>query len=112
MARTISDIVYVNFKAARKRSISIWYILLVGIWILAGSLLVLFPVPPLLLFISNACFGGLAMAVYCPLTLVINHRFLPPGVRPGYISSLFLGLASLVYAFFMGLCVVTLLKRA
>jgi hypothetical protein len=112
MARTISDILYVNFKAARKWSLSFWYIILVGIWILVGSLLALFTVPPLWLFISNACFGGLAMAVYCPLTLIINRRALPPGIRPGYLSSLFLALASLVYIFFIALCAASLLKRA
>lgn len=112
MARTISDLVYVNFEAARRWSLSLWYILLVGVWIFAGSLLVLFPVDPLWLFISNACFGGLAMAVYCPLTLIINHRFLPPGARPGYLSSLFIALAATVYAFFIVLCVTALLKGA
>ncbi|MDI6760820.1 MAG: Nramp family divalent metal transporter [Candidatus Brocadiaceae bacterium] len=112
MARTLSDIVFVNFKAAQRVSLSFWYILFVGLWILVGALLALFPVPPLVLFISNACFGGLAMAVYCPLTLIINHRFLPPGARPGYLSSLFLVMASVVYVFFIGLCIATLLKRA
>ncbi len=111
MARTVSDLIYVNFAAARRWSLSLWYILFVGLWILAGSLLALFPVAPLWLFISNACFGGLAMAVYCPLTLFINWRFLPPGARPGYLSSLFLALASLVYISFAGLCLATLLKR-
>lgn len=110
MARTISDLVHVNFKGVQRWSLSFWYILLVGVWILVGALLALFPVTPLVLFISNACFGGLAMAVYCPLTLIINHRFLPPGARPGYLSSLFLALASVVYAFFIGLWVVTLVR--
>jgi hypothetical protein len=111
MARTISDLIYVNFESARKRPLSLWYILLVGVWILVGALLALFPVPPLWLFISNACFGGLAMAVYCPLTLFINHRFLPPGARPGYLSSLFLALASGVYLWFVVWCVATLAKK-
>ncbi len=110
MARTISDLIYVNFKFARKRPLALWYILLASLWILVGSILALFPIAPLWLFISNACFGGLAMAVYCPLTLIINHRFLPDGAKPGYFSSFFLSLASFVYISFIGLCVTGLVK--
>lgn len=100
MARTISDLIYVNFPSAQRRSLSFWYMFFAGAWILAGCVLAVFQIPPLVLLITNACFGGLAMAVYCPLTLVINRRFLPEGVRPGIISAVFLGFSSLVYAFF------------
>ncbi|MDO8137839.1 MAG: Nramp family divalent metal transporter [Candidatus Brocadiales bacterium] len=100
MARTLSDIVYVNFEKAQKRSLSFWYMVFAVAWVVAGCFLATFNIPPLVLLISNACFGGLAMAIYCPLTLIINRRYLPQGARPGIISSISLALASLVYIFF------------
>lgn len=100
MARTVSDLIYVNFPSAQKRSLSFWYMFFAGAWIVVGCILAVFQIPPLVLLISNACFGGLAMAVYCPLTLLINYRFLPEGARPDVVSTIFLGLASLVYIFF------------
>ncbi|MFQ5956470.1 MAG: Nramp family divalent metal transporter [Candidatus Brocadiales bacterium] len=110
MARTISDLIYVNFPRAQKRSLSFWYMFFAGAWIMVGCGLAVFQIPPLVLLISNACFGGLAMAVYCPLTLVINRRFLPEGARPGIISSIFLAIASLVYIFFVIYSVTTFLR--
>ncbi|MHC4198242.1 MAG: Nramp family divalent metal transporter, partial [Planctomycetota bacterium] len=101
MARTISDMIYVNFPRAQKRSLSFWYMFFAGAWIVIGCALAVLEIPPLMLFVTNACFAGLAMAVYCPLTLVINHRFLPQGVKPGLISTLFLTAASLVYISFV-----------
>lgn len=100
MARTISDIIYVNFPRAQNRSLSFWYMFFAGAWIVVGCLLAVTQISPLVLLIINACFGGLAMAVYCPLTLVINYRFLPEGVRPDAVSTVFLVVASLVYIFF------------
>ncbi|NCO39388.1 MAG: hypothetical protein COZ06_34645 [Armatimonadetes bacterium CG_4_10_14_3_um_filter_66_18] len=99
-ARTISDILYVNFEWAKKRSLSWWYAVIAGGWIVVGCLLAGLNFPPLLLLITGACMGGVAMAVYCPMTLYINHRFLPKEFRPGWVSKLFLGWASLLYGTF------------
>ncbi len=110
MARTISDMIYVNFPRAQKRSLSFWYMFFAGAWIVVGCALAVLEIPPLMLFIANACFAGLAMAVYCPLTLVINHRFLPDGVRPGLISTLFLTIASLVYISFVVYAIGTVIR--
>ena len=35
VGRSIADIVYTNFKGTRKRELSWWYLLVVGIWIVA-----------------------------------------------------------------------------
>jgi len=100
VARSISDILYVNFDWAKKRSLSWWYAAIAGGWIATGCLLAGFRFPPLLLLITGACMSGVAMAVYCPMTLYINHRFLPGPMRPGWVSKVFLGWASLLYGAF------------
>jgi len=43
--------------------------------------------------------GGIAMALYCPLMLPMNWRFLPPSARP---SPLMLVLMTIVSAFYIG----------
>jgi MFS family permease len=100
VARSISDILYVNYDWAKKRSLSWWYAVIAGGWILIGCALAGFKFPPLLLLITGACMGGVAMAVYCPMTLYINMRFLPKEMRPDWISRIFLGWATLLYSVF------------
>jgi hypothetical protein len=56
--------------------------------------------PPILFLLSAGFFGGIAMAIYCPLTLVINLRFLPPAARPGRTSIVVLAGISVFYAVF------------
>jgi hypothetical protein len=100
VARTLSDLLYVHFPAAQNRSLSWWYTVLAGGWILVGCALALFEIPPFLQLLFNACLGGVAMAIYVPLTLYINKRFLPPSARPDLISTLFMLAASALYIFF------------
>jgi hypothetical protein len=104
VSRSISDIVYTNFKGARKRGLSWWYMLIAGIWIIAGCLIT-FVMEQMgvseLGFLFNAAYmGGFAMALYVPLTLYINRRFLPKFARPGGICTTMMILASLVYVGF------------
>ena len=104
VSRSISDIVYTNFKGARKRALNWWYMLIAGIWIIAGCLIT-FVMEQMgvseLGFLFNAAYmGGFAMALYVPLTLYINRRFLPKFARPGGICTAMMILASLVYVGF------------
>ncbi|MCS6862996.1 MAG: Nramp family divalent metal transporter, partial [Abditibacteriales bacterium] len=99
-ARAVSDMLYVNFPAAQRKSLSWWYTVIAGGWIGAGCLLALFEIPPFLQLLFNACLGGVAMAIYVPLTLYINKRFLPRSIRPDLLSTFFLLAASALYIFF------------
>ena len=56
--------------------------------------------PTIVFLLSAGFFGGIAMAIYCPLTLLINLRFLPAAARPGPIRVTILALVSLFYAAF------------
>lgn len=100
VARSISDILYVNYEWAKKKSLSWWYAVIAGGWIITGCALAGFQFPPLLLLITGACMGGVAMAILSPLTLYINHKCLPKEMQPGWISKIFLVWATLLYGVF------------
>ena len=52
-------------------------------------------------FLLNAAYmGGFAMAVYVPLTLYMNHRYLPKPIRPKLFATSLMGVASLIYVGF------------
>ncbi len=101
VGRSISDIIYTNFKGAKKRPLSWWYLLIVGIWIVAGCVIT-FVMEQLkvseLGFLFNAAYmGGFAMALYVPLTLYMNRRFLPSFAKPKAISTIMMLIASAIY---------------
>jgi hypothetical protein len=52
--------------------------------------------------------GGIAMAIYCPLTLVMNRRFLPAAATPGWIMTALMALTSLFYAGYAVYSILTL----
>ena len=101
VSRSISDIIYTNFKSAKKRSLSWWYLLIAGIWIVAGCVITFvfeqFNVTELSFLFNAAYMGGFAMAIYVPLTLYMNRRFLPSFAKPKSISTIMMLIASAVY---------------
>ena len=85
--RLWTDLLHTNFRFARRYTASQWYLFLavtlmtiatVSTWVLET-----FPqVSALDFFFYNAVLNGFAMAVYVPLILVLNFRYLPPSARP------------------------------
>ncbi len=110
VSRSIADIVYTNFKGAQKRDLSWWYLLVAGTWIVAGCLITFVMeqkgVSELGFLFNAAYMGGFAMAIYVPLTLYINHRFLPKTAKPRGASTVIMIIVSLVYIGFAVSCVV------
>lgn len=110
VARSLSDIIYTNFAPARKRSVNWWYLLIAGVWIVAGCLITFvmekWGVTELGFLLNAAYMGGFAMAIYVPLTLYINYRYLPRPARPGVICTAMMVIASLVYVGFAIACLV------
>ena len=104
VARSIADMVYTNFKGAQKRELSWWYVLVAGTWIVAGCVITYVMerkgVSELGFLFNAAYIGGFAMAIYAPLTLFINHRFLPKVAKPGGLCTVMMIIASLVYVGF------------
>jgi hypothetical protein len=110
MGRTLSDLIYSHFTRARHHSLSWWYGVITGLWIGVGCLLAGTNILPLTFLVNSACMGGIAMAVYCPLTLWINHRYLPREIRPGLLKTLMMVWASGLYIFFAVYYTWTLLR--
>ena len=111
VARSIADIVYTNFKAARKRELSWWYMVIAMSWMVVGCVITavteslnLGEGGELGVLFSAAYMGGFAMAIYVPLTLYMNLKFLPKSARPGWASIGMNGLASVLYVGFASYC--------
>jgi hypothetical protein len=107
VARSLSDILYVQFPAARSRSVASWYLLLAGGWMVASTLLATilerFQVTEMGFLFNAAYVGGICMAVYAPALLWMNHRVLPPSARPGPIHTVMTALAAAFYVVFAAL---------
>ena len=104
VSRSFADIIYTNFKSAQKREVSWWYLTVCLVWIVAGCVIT-YVMDNMgvtdLGFIFNAGYmAGFAMAVYVPLLLYMNYRYLPKSARPGVLSTIMMIIASAVYVGF------------
>ena len=110
-SRTLADIIYTNVKAARRKSLGYWYTLIALAWMASGCLITAYMeargVTDLGFLFQAAYMGGFAMAVYAPLQLYINHRYLPRSARPGWFCTIVGVLVSAVYVCFAGYCLVS-----
>ncbi len=102
VARSCTDILQGTFAWARERSTSDLYAKIAALWIAVGIGLTYAyeAIPPFLFLLSAGFFGGIAMAVYAPLTLWINIKLLPKPFRPGPVRVAILAAISLVYVVF------------
>lgn len=109
VARSISDILYTNFGFARKRGVGWWYLVVALVWIFAGCAITFVVerngVKELGILLNAAYMGGFAMALYVPLTLYINLRYLPKSARPGPFSIGMMVLATVLYTGFACYCI-------
>jgi Mn2+/Fe2+ NRAMP family transporter len=85
--RLWTDLLHTNFRFARRWAANQWYLFLaltlMTISTFSTWVLETFPeVSALDFFFYNAVLNGFAMAVYVPLILVLNFKYLPPSMRP------------------------------
>jgi hypothetical protein len=113
VARSCTDILQGTFAWARRRSTSELYALVAALWILVGIALTYAyeSIPPFLFLLSAGFFGGIAMAVYAPLTLWINLRLLPAPFRPGPLRVAVLAVISFVYVAFAIVATINLITQ-
>jgi hypothetical protein len=108
VSRSIADIIHVNWSAAQSKSVGWWYTLIAALWMIFGCIITYIMeargVSELGFLFNAAYMGGFAMAIYTPLLLIINKRFLPPSARPGPIHTAAMILASCVYGGFAIAC--------
>ncbi len=113
VSRSISDIIHTNFASARSRSLGFWYAAVAGTWIFLGCFLTYVletnTRAQSFLFLTGFS-GGIAMAIYCPLTIVLNRRFLPVSARPGFWMTILMTVASLFYMGYAVYSIVTLIE--
>jgi hypothetical protein len=102
VSRSCADLVHTNYPWARRYSATVWYRGFALAWMAAGVLLTWAwgALPPFMFLLSAGFFGGVAMAVYCPLLFLANTRLLPPMCRPNLASRLALGAVSVFYVVF------------
>jgi hypothetical protein len=109
VSRSIADIVYTNFAAARKRDVGWWYVAIAISWMIVGCAITWImerqKVSELGFLFSASYMGGFAMAVYTPLTLYVNLRYLPRAARPGALCIVMMVVASVVYVGFASACI-------
>jgi len=110
VSRSIADILSTNFKAAQCRDTAWWYVLIAAVWMIAGCAITYVMeaqgVSELGFLFNAAYIGGFAMAIYVPLLLICNHKFLPKSARPGVACTIAMVIASLVYVSFAVACLI------
>jgi hypothetical protein len=113
VARSCADILHNSFAWARRAPVSLWYARIAAGWIAVGLALtyVYEAIPPIVFLLSAGFFGGIAMAVYTPLTLYINLRYLPPSCRPSPTRIAMMVGLSLFYGVFAIVATVELIAR-
>jgi hypothetical protein len=113
VARSCADIIHTNFAWARRSAFSTWYARVATAWVVAGILLTYAyeSSPPFLFLLSAGFFGGIAMAIYSPLTLIINLRYLPAPFRPSRVRVAILLLVSTFYIAFGLVASVMVIRR-
>ncbi|GIW42442.1 MAG: iron transporter [Candidatus Binatia bacterium] len=113
VARSCADILHANFAWAHRVPLGTLYGGIAGFWILAGIVLTYLyeHLPAILFLLSAGFFGGIAMAIYAPLTLVLNRRFLPEPLRPGPLRTAAVGAVAAFYVAFAGISVFQLVRR-
>ena len=113
VARSCTDILQGAFGWARDFETSRVYAAIALGWMTVGIGLTYAyeAIPPFLFLLSAGFFGGIAMAVYAPLTLWINLRLLPKPFRPGRVRIAILTVISTLYILFAIAATANLLSR-
>lgn len=115
VSRSIADMLCTNFRFAHTRDVSWWYVLVAASWMVVGVGLTYVMeqrgVGDLGFLFNAAYMGGFAMAVYVPLTLYMNLRYLPKTARPKPLSIFMMIVATCVYVGFAVACAVWEIAR-
>jgi hypothetical protein len=113
VSRSIADILHTNFSWARTTAVGIWYRRIAISWIVIGITLTYLyeSIPPIMFLLSAGFCGGIAMAIYAPLMMLLNWRFLPSPFRPSPARMAILAVVSSFYVCFAIVATMMLLQR-
>lgn len=113
VARSCADILQGSTTWARRRATGELYGAIAAMWMVAGIALTYAyeAIPPFMFLLSAGFFGGIAMAIYAPLTLWINLRLLPEPFRPSRVRVAILVVVSAMYVAFAIAATINVLHR-
>jgi hypothetical protein len=113
VARSCADILHGSFRWARSFSTSGLYGSIAAGWMVVGLYLTYLyeALPPIVFLLGAGFFGGIAMAVYAPLTLWINLRLIPEPFRPGKVRVAILTCVCALYITFAIVASINLIGR-
>ncbi len=87
-----ADLLHTNFKFGRWFKLEQWYLILVSSTMIIGTASVAYfekyGTSGLDFLFISALMGGFAMAVYVPLLLYMNLKYLPKSAKPGVVTGL------------------------
>jgi len=103
--RLWTDLLHTNFRWARRWAPNQWYLILavtlMSISIISTWVLETFEgVSALDFFFYNAVLNGFAMALYVPLLLVLNFKYLPKSAQPKPLNVIMVSIAAATYISF------------
>lgn len=109
VSRSMADSFHNSFAWGRRVSESTWYAgwawFMMAFGVAVTFILERYQVTDLGFLFNAAYIGGFAMAVYVPLTLYINLRYLPKSARPKPFNIVLMSIASMVYVGFAMYCI-------
>jgi len=114
-SRIFADLLHTNFKFGKWFRLEQWYMILVGSTMVIGTASVAYfenyGTSGLDFLFISALMGGFAMAVYVPLLLYMNLKYLPKSAKPGVINIFFMLIASAMYIGFAGYTIIDKVGR-
>lgn len=108
LARMLTDILYTNsntgpytklFAFCKSCSTGKLYYIIITALCVAGALLLPMKQPLVLLTIS-AVLGGLTMAIYTPMLIILTNTQLPKQIRPSWFTNIAMVLISIFFIYF------------
>ncbi|MFQ5477134.1 MAG: Nramp family divalent metal transporter [Candidatus Binatia bacterium] len=102
VSRSCAELIRRNFAWASSYTLRSCYRTIALAWMVSGTCLTWAwgNLPPFVFLLSAGFFGGIAMAIYCPLLFVINTRLLPAHCRPSPLQRAGIVIVSLFYIAF------------
>lgn len=99
-SRMISEVLYTHTNLNKKYALRAIYTIALLALVVFAAAAIWIPTQPFILFLMGAVLGGFTMAVYSPMLLYMNTKFLPKEIQPSAFIKIGLGISSAVYIIF------------
>jgi len=99
-SRMISEVLYTHTNLNKKYALRAIYTIALLALVVFAAAAIWIPTQPFILFLMGAVLGGFTMAVYSPMLLYMNTKFLPKEIQPSAFIKIGLGISSAIYIIF------------